>query len=283
MKLKFLKDLWDESEAAALAGNPLELLRYRSNLLGADLRNTNFGGGNTSSKIELPDVFTGQPVKVLAVKGSGGDLGSITSSGFALVYMDKIEQLLSLYKGEEFEDEMVAMYPPAAFGSNKVAASIDTPLHGLLPFPHIDHLHPDWAIAIAASANGKQKLADFNQQFGHRVAWVPWQRPGFELGVMLRQIIRETPDCDGILLGGHGLFTWGQTQRECYQNSIGIIDQMGQFVAAHAQGKPVFGGAKFQSLPGPPADCGADSARVARRCFATRKRTSPTTPIRRRA
>jgi rhamnose utilization protein RhaD (predicted bifunctional aldolase and dehydrogenase)/NAD(P)-dependent dehydrogenase (short-subunit alcohol dehydrogenase family) len=249
MELKYLKDLWDEEKAAALAHDPLELLRYRSNLLGADLRNTNFGGGNTSSKIELPDLFTGLPVQVLAVKGSGGDLGSIKKSGFALVYMDKLEQLVSVYRGEDFEDEMVALYPPAAFGANQVAASIDTPLHGLLPFPHIDHLHPDWAIAVAASANGKRKLEEFNREFGHKIAWVPWQRPGFELGMMLRSIVSGIPDCDGVLLGGHGLFTWGQTQRDCYLNSIGIIDQMGQFVAAHAKGKPVFGGARFQTRP----------------------------------
>ena len=163
-----LKDLWDESRARSLGGDQLALLRYRSNLLGADLRITNFGGGNTSSKFELPDPFTGEPVRVLAVKGSGGDIGSITESGFALLYLDRLERLKSLYGGEAHEDEMVRYYPLSAFGENKVAASIDTPLHAFLPFAHVDHLHPDWAIALAASANGKRKLEEFNRSFGDR-------------------------------------------------------------------------------------------------------------------
>ena len=150
----YLKDLWNEEQARKLGDNQLALLRYRSNLLGADLRITNFGGGNTSSKIELPDPFTGRLVRVLAVKGSGGDIGSITESGFALLYLDRLEQLKELYRGEEYEDEMVRYYPLSAFGENRVAASIDTPLHAFLPFTHVDHLHPDWAIALAASANG---------------------------------------------------------------------------------------------------------------------------------
>jgi rhamnose utilization protein RhaD (predicted bifunctional aldolase and dehydrogenase)/NAD(P)-dependent dehydrogenase (short-subunit alcohol dehydrogenase family) len=246
--LQYLTDLWDEKTASELKHDPLELLRYRSNLLGADLRITNFAGGNTSSKIDLPDPFTGKPVRVLAVKGSGGDLGSITRSGFALLYLDKLEQLQSIYKGESLEDEMVEYYPPAAFGANKVAASIDTPLHGFLPFPHVDHLHPDWAIALAASANGKQKMAEFNERFGRHLVWLPWQRPGFELGLMLKNSVAENPSCDGIILGGHGLFTWGDTQRECYLNSIRTIDELGQFVAAHQAGKKIFGGPVAQSL-----------------------------------
>ena len=164
-----LKDLWSEAEAQKMAGNQLALLRYRSNLLGADLRITNFGGGNTSSKLELPDPFTGRSVRVLAVKGSGGDLGSITDAGFALLYMDRLEQLKELYRGEQHEDEMVRYYPLAAFGESRVAASIDTPLHAFLPSPHVDHLHPDWAIALAASANGKRKLDEFNKEFGRKI------------------------------------------------------------------------------------------------------------------
>src|SRR5271168_1258409 len=152
-----LKDLWDQQQADALGANELALLRYRSNMLGADLRITNFGGGNTSSKIALPDPFTGRPVRVLAVKGSGGDLGSILESGFALLYLDRLEQLKELYRGEQYEDEMVRYYPLSAFGENRVAASIDTPLHALLPFPHVDHLHPDWAIAVAASARSEER------------------------------------------------------------------------------------------------------------------------------
>jgi rhamnose utilization protein RhaD (predicted bifunctional aldolase and dehydrogenase)/NAD(P)-dependent dehydrogenase (short-subunit alcohol dehydrogenase family) len=247
--LKHLKDLWDDRTADRLAANQLSLLRYRSNLLGADLRITNFGGGNTSSKIELPDPFTGVPVRVLAVKGSGGDLGSITDAGFALLYLDKLEQLKLRYRGEAFEDEMVDHYPPAAFGHSRVAASIDTPLHAFLPAAHVDHLHPDWAIALAASANGKQKLEEFNRRFGRRIIWVPWQRPGFELALLIEAAVRDNPGADGLILGSHGLFTWGDTQRECYLNSIRTIDQMGEFIDEHRSGNPaVFGGLAHKPL-----------------------------------
>jgi rhamnose utilization protein RhaD (predicted bifunctional aldolase and dehydrogenase)/NAD(P)-dependent dehydrogenase (short-subunit alcohol dehydrogenase family) len=250
-ELKHLENLWDEKQAAALAGDQLGLLRYRSNLLGADLRITNFGGGNTSSKFEMPDPFTGKPVRVLAVKGSGGDLGSIKDSGFALLYLDRLEQLKTIYRGEEFEDEMVNFYPISAFGQNRVAASIDTPLHAFVPYPHVDHLHPDWAIAIAASANGKQKLEEFNKRFGRKIAWLHWQRPGFELGLHLEKAIQDNPGCDGVLLGSHGLFTWGDTQHECYLNSIRTIDEMGQFIEEHRErkGAPLFGGWEHQTLP----------------------------------
>jgi rhamnose utilization protein RhaD (predicted bifunctional aldolase and dehydrogenase)/NAD(P)-dependent dehydrogenase (short-subunit alcohol dehydrogenase family) len=247
--LKHLEDLWDSATADRLSPSQLSLLRYRSNLLGADLRITNFGGGNTSSKIELPDPFTGEPTRVLAVKGSGGDLGSITDNGFALLYLDRLEQLKRRYRGEAFEDEMVSYYPLSAFGHNRVAASIDTPLHAFIPAAHVDHLHPDWAIALAASANGKRKLEEFNRQFGRRVIWVPWQRPGFELALMIEAAIGSNPGADGLILGSHGLFTWGSTQRECYYNSIRTIDQMGEFVAEHRARRPaVFGGVVHQPV-----------------------------------
>src|SRR5580658_3103377 len=242
LETKFLNDLWEETQAASLTGQPLELLRYRSNLLGADLRITNFGGGNTSSKFDLPDPLSGNPARVLAVKGSGGDLRSIAVSGFAILYMDKLDQLIARYRGEEFEDEMVAYYPLCAFGENRVAASIDTPLHAYLPFDHVDHLHPDWCIALAASANGKRKLDEFNRRYARKMVWLPWQRPGFELAMMLRQAVEEHPDCDGIVLGSHGLFTWGGTQRECYANSIRAIDQMGEFIQDRPRASR-FGGA----------------------------------------
>ena len=244
-----LKDLWDEKHAEALGSNQLALLRYRSNLLGADLRITNFGGGNTSSKFELPDPFTGESVRVLAVKGSGGDIGSINESGFAILYLDRLEQLKGLYRGEAYEDEMVGYYPLSAFAENKVAASIDTPLHAFLPFPHVDHLHPDWAIALAASANGKKKLEEFNKQFDRKIVWVPWQRPGFELALLIEKAVRENSGTDGIILGGHGLFTWGMSQRECYLNSIRTIDEMGEFIAVHRKKKgAVFGGIRCDGL-----------------------------------
>jgi rhamnose utilization protein RhaD (predicted bifunctional aldolase and dehydrogenase)/NAD(P)-dependent dehydrogenase (short-subunit alcohol dehydrogenase family) len=238
-----LKDLWNEAEAQKMSGNQLALLRYRSNLLGADLRITNFGGGNTSSKLELPDPFTGRTVRVLAVKGSGGDLGSITDAGFALLYLDRLEQLKDLYRGEQHEDEMVRYYPLSAFGENRVAASIDTPLHAFLPFSHVDHLHPDWAIALAASANGKRKLDEFNKEFDRKIVWVPWQRPGFELALMIERAVKDNPGTEGLILGGHGLFTWGNTQRDCYLNSIHTIDQMGEFILNHQSKKgSLFGG-----------------------------------------
>jgi rhamnose utilization protein RhaD (predicted bifunctional aldolase and dehydrogenase)/NAD(P)-dependent dehydrogenase (short-subunit alcohol dehydrogenase family) len=239
----YLKDLWDEAVARSLEGNQLALLRYRSNLLGADLRITNFGGGNTSSKIEMPDPFTGAPVRVLAVKGSGGDIGSIKESGFALLYLDRLEQLKGIYKGEAHEDEMVGFYPLSAFGENRVAASIDTALHAFLPWDHVDHLHPDWAIALAASANGKGKLEEFNKKSQRNIIWIPWQRPGFELALMLDGAIQSNPTADGIILGGHGLFTWGDTQRECYLSSIRTIDEMGEFIQSHQDKKgALFGG-----------------------------------------
>jgi rhamnose utilization protein RhaD (predicted bifunctional aldolase and dehydrogenase)/NAD(P)-dependent dehydrogenase (short-subunit alcohol dehydrogenase family) len=249
-KMMHLADLWDSAAAEKLSNNPLGLLRYRSNLLGADLRITNFGGGNTSSKIDLPDPFTGNPTRVLAVKGSGGDLGSIKETGFALLYQHRLEQLKALYGGEAHEDEMVNFYPLSAFGENRVAASIDTPLHALLPFPHVDHLHPDWAIALAASANGQRKLEQFNREYERKIVWVPWQRPGFELALLMEKAVRENPGVDGILLGGHGLFTWAMSQRDCYLSSIHTIDQMGEFITKHQNQKgPLFGGMEHRPRP----------------------------------
>ena len=240
--LRFLENRWDEAVATKL--DAPELLRYRSNLLGADLRITNFGGGNTSSKLEQVDPVDGQLKQVLWVKGSGGDLGSIKRAGFATLYLEKLLALEKVYRGVEFEDEIVDLYSLCTFGNNSVAASIDTPLHGYLPFAHVDHLHPDWGIALAASANGKIKMDEFNKEFGHKLAWLPWQRPGFELGMMLRKIVEETPGCDGVVLGGHGLFTWGDTQSESYLNTITIIDHLGQFIEEHGlrPGHKHFGG-----------------------------------------
>ena len=245
--LRFLEDRWDPAIAAAL--DEPELLRYRSNLLGSDLRITNFAGGNTSSKVVETDPLTGESAEVIWVKGSGGDLGSIKRTGFATLYQEKLLALERSYKGVDTEDDMVAMYPLCTFRNNPVAASIDTPLHGFLPFPHVDHLHPDWGIALAASANGKTKMEEFNREFNHSLVWIPWQRPGFELGLMMRKAVKDNPGCDGIVLGGHGLFTWGQTQRECYLNTLTIIDQIGQFISRHGEQKGAvrFGGESVSS------------------------------------
>jgi rhamnose utilization protein RhaD (predicted bifunctional aldolase and dehydrogenase)/NAD(P)-dependent dehydrogenase (short-subunit alcohol dehydrogenase family) len=245
--LAHLEDRWDENAAAGM--DQPELLRYRSNLLGSDLRITNFGGGNTSSKVGMPDPLTRQNVDVLWVKGSGGDLGSIQRSGFATLYLDKLHSLEALYGGVAREDEMAAYYPLCTFGLNPVAASIDTPLHGFLPFAHVDHLHPDCAIALAAAANGREKMEEYNRVFGHKLIWLPWQRPGFELGLMLKRAVAEQPGCEGVILGGHGLFTWGDTQRACYRNSITIIDQLTSFIEEHIakRGAAIFNGQRCEA------------------------------------
>jgi rhamnose utilization protein RhaD (predicted bifunctional aldolase and dehydrogenase)/NAD(P)-dependent dehydrogenase (short-subunit alcohol dehydrogenase family) len=247
-KPRYLEDRWDDQIAKRLDGP--ELLRYRSNLLGSDLRITNFGGGNTSSKIEEMDPLDGSKTTVLWIKGSGGDIGSIQRKGFATLYLDKLHAAAQRYRGVEFEDEMVEMYPLCAFGNNTVAASIDTPLHGFLPFDHVDHLHPDWGIAVAAAANGREKMEEFNRQFERRLIWLPWQRPGFELAMMLRQAVSASKGCDGIVLGGHGLFTWGETQRECYSNTLTVIDQLGQFIVKYVEekGNALFGGTVSATL-----------------------------------
>jgi len=247
-KLRYLEDRWDDRAAKAL--DQAELLRYRSNLLGSDLRITNFGGGNTSSKISDADPLDGSQKSVMWIKGSGGDIGGIQRNGFATLYLEKLHALAGRYRGVDTEDEMVDMYPLCAFGNNTVAASIDTPLHAFLPFQHVDHLHPDWGISLAAAANGREKMEEFNRTYTHNLIWLPWQRPGFELAMMLRDAVKQTPHCDGIVLGGHGLFTWGDTQRQCYLNTITIIDQLGQFVSEHLErrGANLFGGNRTATL-----------------------------------
>ena len=247
MALHYLEDRWDKTLAATLS--EAELLRYRSNLLGSDLRITNYGGGNTSAKLTQPDPLDGGSKKVLWVKGSGGDLGTIQTSGFATLYLDKLHGLEKIYRGVAHEDDMVAMYPLCAFGQNTVAASIDTSLHAFLPALHVDHLHPDWAIALAAAANGERRMQEFNRRFEHHLVWVPWQRPGFELGMMLKNAIAQNSQCDGIVLGGHGLFSWGETSESCYRNTLQLIDHLGQFVQGYVdkQGDSIFGGAKYQT------------------------------------
>jgi len=242
MELKYLKDLWVDAETVGM--DEPELLRYRSNLLGRDLRLTNFGGGNTSAKIPSEDPVTGKTVDVLWVKGSGGDLGTIKRDGFATLFMDSFNALRGRYRGVEHEDEMVDRYPLCTFGANPRAASIDTPLHGLLPFAHVDHLHPDWAIALAACANGPAQLERLKHETGLRLAWLPWKRPGFELGLWLENTVKQDPDLDGIILGSHGIFTWGDTGRSCYLKTVEVIDTIGQYVISRveAKGSALFGG-----------------------------------------
>ncbi|MFK4812358.1 bifunctional rhamnulose-1-phosphate aldolase/short-chain dehydrogenase [Devosia sp. ZW T5_3] len=241
---KRLANLWDDAKAASLS-EP-ERLVYRSNLLGSDKRVTNYGGGNTSSKIWQKDPLTGQDVEVLWVKGSGGDSASIKLDGFSTLYMDKLRALKGLYRGVEFEDEMVGYLPHATFNLNPRAASIDTPLHAYVNRPFVDHMHPDAIIAIAASENSKELT---KQIFGDTIGWLPWKKPGFELGLWLGKFCEENPSAKGLILESHGLFTWGDTPKECYETTIGIINQAIEWFEQQTEGKTIFGGEAVKSLP----------------------------------
>ena len=237
-----IPDLWNEEEARSLS-EP-ELLRYRSNLLGRDLRITNFGGGNTSAKLRMPDPLTGEAVEVLWVKGSGGDLGSATLDSFATLYLEKLESLTRLYRGVACEDEMPARFAHCTFDLNPRAPSIDTPLHAFIPHRHIDHMHAEAVIAFAASANGERLT---REALGDDVAWVPWQRPGFELGLIVGRIARERPQLKGLVLGGHGLISWGATSRECYHVTLDIIRRAACWLDAHGRSAPL-GAARAASI-----------------------------------
>jgi len=240
-----LANLWDEARAAAMS-EP-ERLVYRSNLLGSDKRVTNYGGGNTSSKIWQKDPLTGEDVEVLWVKGSGGDVGTIKLDGFATLYMDKLRALKGLYRGVEHEDEMVGYLPHATFNLNPRAASIDTPLHAYVPRPYVDHMHPDAIIAIAASKDSKALTREI---FGDEIGWLPWKRPGYELGLWLEKFCLENPNAKGVVLESHGLFTWGDTPRECYETTIAIINKAIAWFEEETAGKAVFGGEAVKALPG---------------------------------
>jgi rhamnulose-1-phosphate aldolase/alcohol dehydrogenase len=238
--------LWDEAEAAKLAGDEVALLIYRSNLLGADLRLTNYGGGNTSCKTMAKDPLTGQDVEVMWIKGSGGDLGTLKKSGLAALYIDRLRSLKNVYRGLEFEDEMVELFNHTIFDLESKAPSIDTPLHGFLPFKHIDHLHPDAAIAIAAAKDGKKITEEL---FKGVIGWVDWQRPGFDLGLKLKECLDANPGIRGIMLGSHGLFTWGDTAYESYINTLEVIEQCAGYLEQnYGKKRPVFGGEKIKSL-----------------------------------
>jgi len=242
---KHVSYLWDEQKAAALAGDEVALLIYRSNLLGADLRLTNYGGGNTSCKVMAKDPLTGKQTEVMWVKGSGGDLGTLKRSGLAALYVERLHSLENIYKGIEQEDEMVELFNHCIFDLSSKAPSIDTPLHGFLPFKHIDHLHPDAAIAIAAAKDGERITKEL---FGGTIGWVPWQRPGFDLGLQLRQCLRDNPGIRGIMLGSHGLFTWGDTAYESYVNTLEVIERCATYLEEHYGKKaPVFGGVRITS------------------------------------
>lgn len=240
---KRLENKWDDAKAASMT-EP-ERLVYRSNLLGSDKRVTNYGGGNTSSKIMQKDPLTGEMVEVLWVKGSGGDNASIKLDGFATLYMDKLRALKGLYRGVEFEDEMVGYLPHATFNLNPRASSIDTPLHAYVNRPYVDHMHPDAIIAIAASKNSKELTS---QIFGDNIGWLPWKKPGFELGLWLEKFCIENPNAEGVILESHGLFTWGNTPKECYETTIRIINQAIEWFEGQTEGKTIFGGVAVQSL-----------------------------------
>ena len=230
-----------------MAGDEVGLLIYRSNLLGADLRLTNYGGGNTSCKALAKNPLTGEETEVMWVKGSGGDLGTLKKTGLAALYVDRLRSLKNVYRGIEFEDEMVELFNQCIYDLNSKAPSIDTPLHGFLPFKHIDHLHPDAAIAIAAAKDSERITKEL---FSGTIGWVKWQKPGFDLGLQLKKCLDDNPGIRGIMLGSHGLFTWGDTAYESYINTLEVIERCAEYLEDHTgKTKPVFGGAKIQSLP----------------------------------
>jgi rhamnulose-1-phosphate aldolase/alcohol dehydrogenase len=245
-EFKHVSYLWDEQKAGAMAGDEVALLVYRSNLLGADLRLTNYGGGNTSCKILAKDPLTDQEVEVMWVKGSGGDLGTMKRNGLAALYVERLRSLKNKYKGLSQEDEMVELFNHCIYDLASKAPSIDTPLHGFLPFKHIDHLHPDAAIAIAASKDGEKITKEL---FEGKIGWVPWQKPGFDLGLQLKQCLDENPEIIGIMLGSHGLFTWGDTAYSCYINTLEVIEKCADYIQSNIAKQPsIFGGQKIEAL-----------------------------------
>ena len=239
-----LRNGWDDARAATMS-EPEKLL-YRSNLLGSDKRITNYGGGNTSAKVMQPDPLTGETVEVLWVKGSGGDVGSIRMDGFATLYMDRLRALKGVYRGVAFEDEMVGLLPHCTFNLNPRAASIDTPLHAYVPRKHVDHMHPDAIIAIAASGNSRALTAEI---FGDEIGWLPWKRPGFELGLWLEAFCRDNPQARGVVLESHGLFTWDDDARACYDLTLRIIQRAMDWFEDRIGAAPAFGGPRHASLP----------------------------------
>jgi len=246
-KFKYVDYLWDNEKANALGDDQVGLFLYRSNILGADLRITNYGGGNTSCKTIEKDPLTNEEVEVMWVKGSGGDIGTLTRAGIAGLYTDRLRNLKNVYGGLTDEDRMVGLFDHCIYDLDSKAPSIDTPLHGLLPFAHIDHLHPDALIAVAAAADSEKVTKEI---WGDTMGWVPWQRPGFDLGLQLEKCLADNPGIRGIVLGSHGLFTWGDTSYECYMNSLEVIERASEYIEEKIAAKgSVFGGQKVQSLP----------------------------------
>jgi rhamnulose-1-phosphate aldolase/alcohol dehydrogenase len=249
-KFQHVNHLWDDETADQL--DPVERLRYRSNILGADQRITNTGGGNTSSKVKMTDPLSGEEVDVLWVKGSGGDLRTSTRANFASLYMDKFLSLENIYnKAEvkgvktEIEDAMVEMYRHTTFGLNPAASSIDTPLHGLIPFRHVDHMHPVSAIAIAASKDQERLTQEI---FEEEVGWVPWQRPGFDLGLVMKEKLKQDPDLKGLVMGQHGLINWADDDKACYELTLTLVEKAARYIEQRDKGSKTFGGQKYQSL-----------------------------------
>lgn len=248
---KHVDYLWDDSHAKELSD--LERLVYRSNLLGADQRITNTGGGNTSSKLSMTDPLTGEQVEVLWVKGSGGDLRTSTAANFASLYMSKFLSLEAIYEAAEpkgvktlVEDAMVDLYPHTVFNLNPRASSIDTPLHGFIPHKCVDHTHPNAVIAVAACKNSRKLTQEI---FGDELGWVGWQRPGFDLGLVMREELQRKPDLKGLMMGQHGLINWAEEDKPCYELSLKLIEKTARYIALHDKGEKTFGGAKVQSLP----------------------------------
>src|SRR5215213_10190314 len=249
-KFKFVKYLWNDEEVEGLDG--VDRLVYRSNRLGDDLTLTNTGGGNTSSKLMESDPLTGEDVEVLWLKGSGGDLRTAKRDGFASLYLEKVRSMRPIYENDpqngpksEIEDAMVGMYNHCVYGLNPRACSIDTPLHTLVPYKHVDHLHPNSVIAIAASVN-QEKLT--KEIYGDDVVYIPWQRPGFDIGLKIEQLIKENPRAKGILLGHHGMSSWDNNDKTCYETALEIIDRASQYIEAHDKGAATFGGPRYKHL-----------------------------------
>lgn len=239
-----LENLWDDAKTASMSES--EKLLYRSNLLGSDKRVTNYGGGNTSAKVIETDPLTGDQVEVLWVKGSGGDIGSMKMDGFATLYMDKLRALKGKYRGVSREDEMVGYLPHCTFALNPRAASIDTPLHAYVPHLHVDHVHSDAIIAIAASENSRELTADI---FGDEIGWLPWKKPGYELGLWLEKFAADNPDAKGCVLESHGLFTWADDAKDCYLTTLEIINKAAAWLEEKTAGTAAFGGEKLSALP----------------------------------